>query len=262
MCIWSSYRVQIFFSVPAILRYMNYSISTHCLHSIPLDAALEKLAPHTKYVEIMDDGPHFMTDAGTLLSYSYKYSIHAPARGVNPASVLEPIRRAALEVIRDTFSIAAEVNAPVVIHPGYSAWEYERDLANKNLRLSLAQIHLDAEEYGVTYYIENMGNWGYFYLQTPADIGLLNGAGFCLDVGHANECGNLPEFLDIPFSHIHLHDNNGKHDTHSAIGDGTIDFHPVMNKIRENKIAHPVIEVGTFEGALSSLATLKEWGCI
>ena len=241
---------------------MNYSISTHCLHSIPLDAALETLAPHTNYVEIMDDGPHFMADAGTLLSYSYKYSIHAPARGVNLASVLEPIRRAAVEVIRDTFSIAAEVGAPVVIHPGYCAWEYERDLACKNLRTSLAQIRSDAAEYGVTYYVENMGNWGYFYLQTPADIGLLDGALFCLDVGHANECGNLPEFLDIPFSHIHLHDNNGKHDTHSAIGDGTIDFQTVMNKIRENNIAHPVIEVETFEGALASLATLEERGYI
>lgn len=239
---------------------MDYSLSTHCLHSTPLDAVLEILAPHTGHVEIMDDGPHFLTDAALLLSYSYKYSIHAPSRGVNLASVLEPIRRAAVEVIHDTLSIAAEVDAPIVIHPGYIAWEYERELAGKNLRASLAQIRSDAAEFGVTYFIENMGNWGYFYLQTPADIELLDGALFCLDVGHANECGTLKEFLEIPFSHVHLHDNDGKHDSHSAIGEGNIDFNKVMTKVRENNVSHPVIEVETLEGALQSLNVLRERG--
>ncbi|HJJ30492.1 MAG TPA: sugar phosphate isomerase/epimerase family protein [Methanocorpusculum sp.] len=239
---------------------MNYSISTHCMHSTPLDAVLDTFAPHTDHVEIMDDGPHFLADAELLLSYSYKYSIHAPSRGVNLASVLEPIRRAAVEVIHDTLSIAAEIGASVVIHPGYAAWEYDRDQAKKSLRASLAQIRSDAAEFGVTYFIENMGNWGYFYLQTPAEIELLDGALFCLDIGHANECGNLNEFLKVPFSHVHLHDNDGKHDSHSAVGDGTIDFERVMAKVKENKVTLPVIEVETLNGALKSLALLKERG--
>lgn len=241
---------------------MDYSISTHCLHSDPLATVLDTLAPYTEYVEIMDDGPHLLTDADLLHSYSYKYSIHAPSRGVNLASVLEPIRRAAVEVIRDTFSIAAEVDAPVVIHPGYIAWEYERELAGKNLRASLAQIRSDAADYGVTYFIENMGNWGYFYLKTPDDIALLDGALFCLDVGHANECGDLPAFLEVPFSHIHLHDNDGRHDSHSAIGTGNIDFDAVMTKVRENRVSHPVIEVETLEGALQSISALEERGYV
>jgi sugar phosphate isomerase/epimerase len=241
---------------------MDYSISTHCLHSDPLATVLDTLAPYTAYVEIMDDGPHLLTDADLLHSYSYKYSIHAPSRGVNLASVLEPIRRAAVEVIRDTFSIAAEVDAPVVIHPGYIAWEYEQELAGKNLRASLAQIRSDAADYGVTYFIENMGNWGYFYLKTPDDIELLDGALFCLDVGHANECSVLPEFLEVPFSHIHLHDNDGRHDSHSAIGTGNIDFDAVMTKVRENRVCHPVIEVETLEGALESISALEERGYV
>jgi len=227
---------------------------------MPLDSVLEILAPHTDHVEIMDDGPHLLRDAELLLSYPYKYSIHAPSRGVNLASILEPIRRAAVEVIHDTFSIAAEVDAPVVIHPGYIAWEYERELAGKNLRASLAQIRSDAAEFGVTYFIENMGNWGYFYLQTPADIDLLDGALFCLDVGHANECGVLPEFLEVPFSHVHLHDNDGKHDSHSTIGEGNINFDAVMTTVLENKISHPVIEVETLDGALQSLNVLRGKG--
>ncbi|HJK50409.1 MAG TPA: sugar phosphate isomerase/epimerase, partial [Methanocorpusculum sp.] len=67
-----------------------YAISTHCLHAEPLAAALDKLAPHTDHVEIMSDGPHLLSDTKLLESYSFQYSIHAPSRGVNIASVLEP----------------------------------------------------------------------------------------------------------------------------------------------------------------------------
>lgn len=233
-----------------------YSISTHCLHAEPLAAALDKLAPHTSCVEIMSDGPHLLTDTRLLESYSFSYSIHAPSRGVNIASVLEPIRRASMEVIADTFTLAAEINAPVVIHPGYFAWEYEYQLAEQHLRASLTQIRSDAIQHGVTYFIENMGNWGYFFLKEPKDLPLLNGALFCLDVGHANECGTLDQFLTTTFSHVHLHDNNGHHDSHESIGKGTIDFDAVMHRVRENHIARPVIEVESFKGALETLDLL------
>ncbi len=238
-----------------------YAISTHCLHAEPLATALDKLAPHTDHVEIMSDGPHLLSDTKLLESYSFQYSIHAPSRGVNIASVLEPIRRASVEVIADTFALAAEVDAPVVVHPGYFAWEYEYDLAEKHLRASLAQIRAESIQYGVTYFIENMGNWGYFFLKEPKDLPLLDGALFCLDVGHANECGNLGEFLQTPFAHVHLHDNNGKHDSNDAVGKGTIDFDAVMKRVRENNIKKTGSEVESFEGALETLDILtKRYG--
>lgn len=238
-----------------------YAISTHCLHAEPLESALDKLAPHTGHVEIMSDGPHLLTDTKLLESYSFNYSIHAPSHGVNIASVLEPIRRASVEVIADTFALAAEVDAPVVVHLGYFAWEYEYDLAEQHLRASLAQIRAESIQYGVTYFIENMGNWGYFFLKEPKDLPLLDSALFCLDVGHANECGTLDAFLTAPFAHVHLHDNNGKHDSHEAVGKGNINFDNVMKQVRENNIKTPVIEVESFEGALETLDILtKRYG--
>ncbi|HJJ92673.1 MAG TPA: sugar phosphate isomerase/epimerase [Methanocorpusculum sp.] len=236
---------------------MMYAISTHCLHVEPLESALDKLAPYTEYVEIMSDGPHLLIDTTLLESYSFDYSIHAPSRSVNIASVLEPIRRASVEVIEDTFALAAEIDAPVVIHPGYFAWEYEYNLAEQHLRASLAQIRAASIQYGITYFIENMGNWGYFFLKEPKDLSILEGVAFCLDIGHANECGNLDAFLTTPFAHVHLHDNNGKHDTHDVIGKGNIDFDNVMKRIYENNIKNPVIEVGSFSGAIETLNILK-----
>ena len=101
-----------------------------------------------------------------------------------------------------------------------------------------------------------MGNWDYFFLKTPADISLIGATPFALDVGHAylNFC--LEEFLRVPAGHYHLHDNNGTEDTHVAVGEGTIDFAPVMKVIQENKII-PVIEVATFNGVQKSIEALN-----
>ncbi|MCX6329103.1 MAG: sugar phosphate isomerase/epimerase, partial [Bacteroidia bacterium] len=66
----------------------------------------------------------------------------------------------------------------------------------------------------------------------------------------------LAEFLRLPARHYHLHDNNGKEDSHVAVGEGTIDFEPVMKAIQKNKVI-PVIEVATFEGVLKSIQKLN-----
>ena len=107
---------------------MPVSFSTHCVSTLPLEEALEALAPHTANVELMNDGRHYIETAEPLLSHSFAYSIHAPARSVNIASVLEPMRKAAVEIICDSIELAVSANAKtVVFHPGYYAFteEYE-----------------------------------------------------------------------------------------------------------------------------------------
>jgi len=103
-----------------------FAVSTFCLHSVSLTAALDQLTAITDHIEIMDDGLHHLDSADPLMSYSARYTIHAPCRGTNIASLLEPIRRASVEVVRQCFVIAAEVNAGVVVHPGYFACAEER----------------------------------------------------------------------------------------------------------------------------------------
>ena len=234
----------------------QYGISSYCLHSQPLMQALEQLSTITDYVEVMDDGPHLIASAEPLESFSLKYALHAPARGVNIASLLEPIRRASVEVLGDCFAIAAEVNAPVVVHPGYFAWTQEYEAAARQFEISVNDlIHL-SEEHGVTFFIENMGNWDYFFIRIPSELPLPDGIGLALDVGHANLNHCLKGFLSQRISHFHLHDNNGKEDMHAAFGDGTIDFSAVMASVRRNNV-RPIIEVGTYEGVLKSIEALK-----
>lgn len=232
-----------------------FGISSFCLHHEPLSSALDQLSAVTDRVEIMDDGRHYLESADLLENYSLAYSLHAPSRSINIACIHEPIRKASVEVIGSSFALAAEVDADIIIHPGYFTWEEEREKARQQFRKSLRDLTRIAEECSVNFFIENMGNWNYFFLREPSEIDILGEFGLALDVGHAHLNHCLDEFLTLPFRHIHLHDNNGVEDSHSPVGSGTIDFVAVMQAVRRDN-ATPVIEVDTFEGALESMRVL------
>ena len=112
-------------------------ISTCCLMTEPLPAALERLAPLTDLIEVMDEGPHLITDTGLFESYTQKFVLHAPFHGVNIASLFEPIRKASVQVTMECFEPAAAIGAVgIVVHPGYYAWEQERKGADRQFRKS------------------------------------------------------------------------------------------------------------------------------
>ncbi len=204
----------------------------------------------------MDEGLHFITDPAIFDSYSQEFIIHAPYHGMNIASVFEPVRRASVEVMTDCFAIATEIGAPVVVHPGYYAWEQEQEQADRQFKKSLGELRTAADDLSLAFYFENMGDMHFFNLRTPDDLGLIEGTGFTLDTGHANLNRCLPGFLDRGFSHMHIHDNSGKKDTHDALGEGTIDFVPVMAALKRTR-ATSVVEVKSLEGVISSLKLLE-----
>jgi sugar phosphate isomerase/epimerase len=232
-------------------------VSTFCLHDKPLSVALDLIAALTDFIEVMDEGLHTLESAEPLENYSARFTIHSPCRGTNIASLLEPIRRASVEVIGQCFSVAAIVNAGVVVHPGYFAWAEERTKAQDQCKRSILELRRISDDYGVPFFIENMGNWDYFLLKTPDEMSLIDNTSFALDVGHAHQNHCLGRFLTYPAGHYHLHDNMGNEDSHLAVGDGTIDFTPVMEAVRKNGVT-PVIEVATFDGVIRSMEWLKE----
>ncbi|MGB8220333.1 MAG: sugar phosphate isomerase/epimerase family protein [Methanoregula sp.] len=231
-------------------------ISTYCLIEEPLSDALDRLSGLTDRIEVMDEGLHFAESPEIFGSYSADFTIHAPFHGLNIACVFEPIRTASIGVITDCFAVAAEIGAPVVLHPGYFAWENERELADRQFRKSLAELTAAAREFSVEFSFENMGSMNFFNLRTPDDLAIIGDSKFTLDVGHANLNGCLPGFLKTLFSHMHLHDNTGKQDSHSTVGEGNIDFHQVISAMKR-KNATAIIEVKSFDGAVKSLRALE-----
>jgi sugar phosphate isomerase/epimerase len=221
-----------------------------------LSAALDRLSPLTDLIEVMDEGPHLITDTGLLESYTQKIVLHAPFNGVNIASLFEPIRKASVRVTMDCFTRAAAVSAGgIVVHPGYYAWETEKNGADRQFAKSLKELNRAAREHSVTFCFDNMGNMNFFNLRTPEHLALIGDTGLALDTGHANLNGCLPAFLETPFHHMHIHDNKGKADTHSAIGEGNIDFRAVVRAL-ERTGATAVLEMKDFPAVLKSLKAL------
>jgi sugar phosphate isomerase/epimerase len=206
--------------------HMQLGVSSYCLIGRPLEESLDILSGITDLIEVMDEGPHFITDPAPFESYSQDFVIHAPYHGMNIASIFDAIRKASVEVMIDCFAVAAEIGAPVVMHPGYHAWDQEKGEADRQFQKSLCEIRDAAADRSLTFWFENMGDMNYFHLRTPDDIRLIEDIGFTLDTGHANLNHYLPEFLETSFSLMHIHDNDGRKDTHSAVGEGNIDFLP------------------------------------
>jgi len=233
-----------------------FGVSTYCLLEEPLDEALDRLTGITDLIEVVDEGLHFLHDTAELECYSADFIIHAPYHGINIASLFEAIRVASVDVMTECFSVAAGIGADVVVHPGYFAWEQEREQANRQFKKSLYELADAAEDLSLTFYFENMGDMNYFNLRIPGDLDLIEGAGFALDVGHANLNHCLPGFLGTRIGHMHIHDNNGGKDTHSPVGEGDIDFDQVIGALRRNH-ATSVIEVRSFDGVLKSIQALE-----
>ena len=223
-------------------------ISTCCLMTEPLTAALDRLAPLTDLIEVMDEGPHFITDTGLFESYTQKFILHAPFHGMNIACALRAHPQG--ERAGDDRTVlsrrCSNRCAGVVIHPGYYAWEQEREAGGPAVQKVPAGTEACSPRALGHVLVREHGE---HELLQPADtrrtFALIGETGLALDTGHAHLNGCLDEFLKTPFCHMHIHDNKGKSDTHSAIGEGTIDFKPVIRAL-ERTGATAVLEMKDF----------------
>jgi len=57
--------------------------------------------------------------------------------------------------------------------------------------------------------------------------------GICGNSGREHEIARGIDKLSAFLSHIHIHDNHGLKDEHLGIGEGSIDFSPIVQAIRK-----------------------------
>ena len=198
-------------------------------------------------------------------SYNLSYSIHAPISDINIGSLNERIREDSVIEILTTAETAANLNIDTVtIHPGLScmAVPYMEEKAAEKARKSLGSIDRIASEYGIRIAVENMPAFPFMLGRTAEELKyLLDGTNlsFCFDIGHANTTDQIDEIIKEfgdRFVNVHIHDNNGEHDEHLTLGEGSIDFKSVLAKLgnyRENFI----IESKSFPSAVESQDYLR-----
>ena len=184
-------------------------------------------------------------------------SIHFLHRDVAPASH-DPVRRARhFNELHQTFELALDVGAEVVVmHPGpidcpgvdpTEATENVRQESMKILTQFLTEITPKAQNAGVVVTVENMHHVPGQVIQNYKELlGLvepLNNPALqiTLDMGHADRADGITEAFEVfsPYlRHIHVHDSNGKRD-HLEIGLGDLDFSRWSERLR----AYPFIMV-------------------
>jgi sugar phosphate isomerase/epimerase len=239
---------------------MKIGISTWAYQDLSLDEALQRISELSNHAEILCEARHSLMERQNLEaaeSFNLNYTVHGLVTDVNIASIYPQLRRESVAVHRQAIEASAGIGASIyVIHPGYTSWGYYRSQAFQALEASIAELSALQEELGIRLAVENMPKSEWLFFHRP---GLdLQGMGLTLDVGHAHTCGTLAEFLGCEdLAHLHLHDNSGKNDDHLPLGQGKIDFSPVLKTIERMDIT-AVLEHKT-EGSLhESLEALQQ----
>jgi sugar phosphate isomerase/epimerase len=87
--------------------------------------------------------------------------------------------------------------------------------------------------------------------------------GFCLDIGHANTNEGALDYIEHlkdKIKCIHFHDNNGMDDEHLEIGDGTVNWHEVIQALKKINYSGPFIsECFKTECHLATARFLQYW---
>jgi len=135
----------------------------------------------------------------------------------------------------------------LIQHLGVSQEEYDEHKVDAAFT-ALEEINLFARERGVEVLLENIPNQlsSAERLLTFLELTHLN-MNFCLDVGHANMREGVSTAYTILKGRIrstHLHDNNGKEDSHlwPFFSDGgTIDWEKTMELLRSGGSQYPLL---------------------
>ena len=238
---------------------MKLAISTWAYLDQPLEQALERISELSDRAEILCEARHSLfcpENQDAASSFSMKYSVHGLIADINIASIYPEFREASVNLHRRAIAASASAGAELyIIHPGYTPWSFCWREALLCLDQSLGELAPLQEELGIRLAVENMPKSDWLFFSKP-DLDL-HGMGLVLDVGHANTCGTLQEFLSHPaLTHIHLHDNSGKGDEHLALGQGCIDLQPVLKIIEERNIS-AALEQKTDKAVIESLQVLK-----
>lgn len=169
-------------------------------------------------------------------SYDLEYTVHVPFSDINIASLSRAVRLASVTEVAECMRRGAELGiSRFVVHPGaYSVLSYaDRERAFLLSRESIKSLSVLAVSLGVELFVENM-HGDDAIVQGGREMKMLlagTKAGVCMDLAHASLTGRQDSFDDCDqlIGMIHLSDNDGRSDSHSRLGTGSVDLHAALN---------------------------------
>ena len=250
---------------------IGVSSTYFCEESV--ESTLEKVSKEFKLWEIFSEAEHYLPQvvgrvAQLSKSYDLKYSIHAPIMDVNIAALSERMREASTLELMAIMEQAIELNVKTItIHPGmYSmAINGQEKKSIEKAKRSIRTLDRVVSEFGIAIAVENMPSFRFMLGRKAEELNeLVEGTnmGICFDIGHANTTGQIDKMIDLfkdRIVNVHIHDNHGEQDEHLAIGDGKIDFKPILKRLSGYK-GNYIIESKSLESAVRSKGYLNSAG--
>lgn len=194
---------------------------------------------------------HDLESLQDQLDWGPKLTIHAPFMDLNPGAVDSMVRSVTHVRFRQLLSVAAILKPrAVVFHAAYDRWRYG---GRKDVWLDYSvdtwrKVMETASKTGLRVAVENVFDNDPEALQMLIDKIDSPDFGFCFDTGHFNIFSSVPmarwfEALGRHLIEVHLHDNDGTADSHSALGRGTVDFESFFSLLK----AHAPAPIFTIE---------------
>ncbi len=227
-----------------------------------------------QYVELIDDGWHRLDRERVRKlkeigeSQNLTYTLHAPFANINIATPAEDMRNFILKRLEKSIAFAQQLECQLmVMHPGLRtgiSWFYP-GLDWKTNIVSVQKLLKLSREYGVKIAIENCPELYGFLVNSVEQFSrffdeLGENVGLVLDLGHSNINGQthtLVETLGKKIVHIHAHDNDGKHDLHLGVGDGTVDWQRFAQDIKKTTFKGLAM-VESYTNVKESIKTLQK----
>jgi len=220
--------------------------SSPAFSAMPFPQVLETIASNFQAWEVVAEGRHDLRAIEKEFlelapSYDLEFSAHAPMSDINIGSLNPRMQEAAMKELTAGLEACHRLGMDVyTVHPSFLTpiGMVCKDKVLEVAKASLRRLDRLSQELGVKVGLENMPQGPFSMGTTPqALVGMIEGTGLgiCLDVGHANTMGLLPEFMALKprLVNLHVHDNMGRYDEHLPIGDGTVDFGLVVSKLAD-----------------------------
>lgn len=197
-------------------------------------------------------------------------TIHAPFFDLNIASVDKMIRNISYKRLVWALNTAQKLGSTiVVIHPAYGNLD-SMNRFDKWFELaapSLEKLVKKAQELQIKIAFENIYDSCPDYLAKLCQQFDTDTVGICFDVGHYNIFSETSiykwlETIGNKIIEVHLHDNDGTYDQHLAIGDGNLNYQPLvewLNSLPEASFPALTLEVKQHTHAIKSVNYLKNW---
>jgi sugar phosphate isomerase/epimerase len=252
---------------------MELAVSTlFCLHK-PFEEALSDIVrASSRFIEVVDAGPHTLTRPRVerlqemKASYDLRYSVHAPFTDVNISADDDCVRDAILERLETSIRWTSELGEILVFHPGNST-AVERLSPGSAWSINLESVERllsCAEDYGVKALIENVPEPFPYVMKSVEhfvrffdEIGVE--AGMVLDIAHANLRGEALEFIrrfGDRIEHVHVSDNDGVSDVHLRVGEGNIDWEKTVKSLGKSPF-DGWVTIESYDGISESLGLLR-----